>query len=356
MYFCIIMRNLVLTLALLAGLSVGFAAESGGESSTKMYAVGFYNVENLFDTCHDAGKKDLEFTPKGQNQWTAERYASKLHNLSRVLSEMGTDVVPEGCAVIGLAEVENAKVLDDLVAEPLMRERGFKYCHIEGVDERGIDCALLYNPRLFEVRNVKLVPFHCVDSVFLTRGSFIVSGTMAGEHVSVIVNHLPSRFNRSKYREQGGAQIRQVKDSLLRDDPQVKVFVMGDMNDDPQDASMAEALGAKRYVVDVTAEDMYNPFWQVLKGDGLGTLSYRRSWNLFDQIILSPSLLRKDIADDMSTLHYMFCQIFTRRYLFRTGDDHFAGTPLRTFGGRRWLNGYSDHLPTVVYLMKENLK
>lgn len=270
---------------------------------------------------------------------------------------MGTDVLPKsvGCAVIGVSEVENAKVLDDLTARKPLADRGYKYCHNEGPDSRGVDCALLYNPRIFTVRDVKLVPYVqslAKDSNFHTRGFLTVSGTMAGEHVTVVVNHLPSRFNGSFYREQGGRQLRQLKDSLLREDPAVKVIVMGDMNDDPMDKSMAVELGAKRNIKDVGDGDMYNPWWDILAKEGRGTLMYNGGWNLFDQIILSPSLLCRDGKKDYSTLKYFKHQIFTRDYLFQqTGK--YKGNPLRTHAGGVWLNGYSDHLPTIVYLVKE---
>ena len=257
------------------------------------YAIGFYNLENLFDTCHDAGKNDYEFMPEGTFKWNTEKYTNKLHNLARVLSEMASDRLSEGCAAIGVAEVENAKCLTDLCNEPPLKARGIRFVHIEGPDQRGVDCGLLYNPSLFSVRNVKLVPYIYTrpeDAGRATRGFLIVSGTMAGEHVTIVVNHLPSRGAPSIAREDGGQQLRVVKDSLLKDDPAVKLLIMGDMNDDPQDPSMAVCLGAKREVSEVGEGDLWNPWWNELAA-GNGTLMYEGAWNLFDQIILSASLL-----------------------------------------------------------------
>lgn len=226
--------------------------------------------------------------------------------------------------------------------------------HIEGPDHRGVDCALLYNPKLFTVRDVKLIPYVYElpeDSARATRGFLTVSGTLAGEHVTVIVNHWPSRFAGSFYRECAGRQVRVVKDSLLRDDPNVKVIIMGDMNDDPQSPSMAVSLGAKREISEVGEGDMYNPWWNVLAG-GKGTLSYQGSWNLFDQIVVSHNLLDKDGTKDYSTLKLFRYNIFTRPYLFQQ-EGKYKGGPLRTKAGGVWLDGYSDHLPTVIYLIKE---
>lgn len=349
------MKRLFSSLALLLVLWVGMAQAQ--EKKYSVYATGFYNLENLFDTCHDAGKNDYEFLPNGSYKWNGMKYTHKLRNMARALADMGTDVLPKsvGCALIGVSEVENANALDALVAQEPLAARGYKYCHIEGPDRRGVDCALIYNPKLFNVRNVKLVPYVqslAKDSNYHTRGFLTVSGTLAGEHLTVVVCHLPSRFSTSFYREQGARQVRALKDSLLRDDPKVKVIVMGDMNDDPMDPSMAVALGAKREIKEVGDGDMYNPWWNTLARDGRGTLAYNGSWNLFDQIILSPALLCRDGKKDYSTLKYFKHQIFRRDYLIQQ-EGKYKGNPKRTHAGGVWLDGYSDHLPTVVYLVKE---
>ena len=356
-----------LRLLLAAVLMLSAATMNAQERKFALYGIGFYNLENLFDTCHDEGKNDYQYLPDGTYKWTGLKYKHKLRNMARVLSEMGTDRLPGiGCAAIGVAEVENARCLQDLCDQEPLKARNFQFVHVEGPDQRGVDCALLYNPRLFQVRNVKLVPYIYrlpEDSLRATRGFLTVSGTMAGEHVTIIVNHLPSRFAVSYYREEGGLQLKAVRDSLLRDDPQVKLFIMGDMNDDPMDASMAKCLQAKRKMEDVGPDDMWNPWWDVL-ASGTGTLQYQGAWNLFDQIILSPSLLpkqptdgkktkkNKKIQQDYSSLTYYDHAIFSRPYLFQQ-EGKYKGNTLRTHAGGAWLDGYSDHLPTQVYVIKE---
>ena len=204
--------------------------------------------------------------------------------------------------------------------------------HVEGPDYRGVDCALIYNPRLFKVNNVKLVPYVYIlekDSKRNTRGFLTVSGTLAGEHVVVIVNHLPSRGAESFYREEGGRQLRIVKDSLVKEDPNAKIIVMGD-----QDKSMAESLGAQRKMKDVEKGGLWNPWWDVL-ANGAGTLQYDGKWNLFDQIILSQTLLDQKGKKDYQTLKYWNHQIFRRDYLFQK-EGKYKGNTL-----------------TVVYLIKE---
>ena len=337
------------------GVLLAFLPASA-QKKYSVYGVGFYNQENLFDTCHDEGKRDYDFLPTGSYKWNAMKYNHKLSNMSRALADMGTDVLPNiGCAIIGLAEVENSKALDDLIAQPALSARNYQYVHIEGPDRRGIDCALLYNPSLFSVKNTRLVPYVQKlkkDSAFYTRGFLTVSGTLADENVAVIVCHLPSRFSESFYRELGAEQVKAIKDSLLNDDPNCKVFVMGDMNDDPIDKSMAGILKGKANIKDVNEGDMYNPWYNILVKEGVGTLLYQGSWNLFDQILLTPNLLNKDENKDFSSLKFWKNQIFKRDYLFQT-EGKYKGSPKRTTAGGVWLDGYSDHLPVVVYLVKE---
>ena len=337
------------------GVLLAFLPASA-QKKYSVYGIGFYNQENLFDTCHDEGKRDYDFLPTGSYKWNAMKYNHKLNNMSRALADMGTDVLPNiGCAIIGLAEVENSKALGDLIAQPALSARNYQYVHIEGPDRRGIDCALLYNPSLFSVKNTRLVPYVQKlkkDSAFYTRGFLTVSGTLADENVAVIVCHLPSRFSESFYRELGAEQVKAIKDSLLNDDPNCKVFVMGDMNDDPIDKSMAGILKGKANIKDVNEGDMYNPWYNILVKEGVGTLLYQGSWNLFDQILVTPNLLNKDDKKDFSSLKFWKNQIFKRDYLFQT-EGKYKGSPKRTTAGGVWLNGYSDHLPVVVYLVKE---
>lgn len=349
------MKHKILFIALMLAVVLPASAQK----KYSVYAVGFYNLENLFDTCHDEGKRDFDFLPTGSYRWNGLKYGHKLQNMARALSDMGTNVLPGvGCAVIGLAEVENAKALTDLCAQPALKARDYRFCHVEGPDSRGIDCALLYNPSLFKVNNVKLVPYVPTEkqgSEFKTRGFLTVSGEMAGEPVAVVVCHLPSRFSGSYYREVGAAQVKAVKDSLLRDNKHCKVFVMGDMNDDPTNKSMYEALGGKEEIDKVGADDMYNPWYNILAKQGTGTLMYQGRWNLFDQILMTPNLLNPKGSKDYRTLKYWKNEIQRMPYLFQT-EGKYKGSPKRTTAGGVWLDGFSDHLPVCVYLVKEQKK
>ena len=339
---------------LIVMLMLSVAAQA--QKKYSVYAIGFYNLENLFDTIHDPGKNDYEYLPDGTNKWNAIKYEHKLANMSKVLSEMATDMLPVGCAAIGVSEVENANALNDLVSQKPLKDKGFQFTHVEGPDKRGVDCALLYNPKLFTVRDTKLVPYiyelpEDVQKDKQTRGFLTVSGEVAGEHVTIIVCHLPSRYATSYYRELGGKQLKVLKDSLQKDDPKVKIFIMGDMNDDPFDKSIAQSLGARREIKDVELFGLYNPFWNTIK-EGTGTLFYNGAWNLFDQIIMSENLLDKKQKRNYEALTFYKHAIFRRDYLIQQ-EGKYKGAPKRTQAGGVWLDGYSDHLPVVVYLIKE---
>ncbi len=342
-----------------------------------LYGVAFYNLENLFDTIHDAGKNDFEYLPNGTMKWGKMKYEAKLHNMSRVLSELCTDKLPMGAAVIGVSEIENANVLDDLLKQPSLAKRGYKYVDVPSYDRRGVECAFFYNPRLFQMERYFCVQYNYGptnkvddpmlgftidnkgkvqaidhlqgDTTYITRGFLVMEGRMAGEKMFFIVNHWPSRAAGDEVRQRAGWQVRQLKDALQKSEPGSKVVIMGDMNDDPGNKSMTEQLGCKSEIKDIKSEsDMYNPWYNTLYKVGQGTLLYNGKWNLFDQIVVSGNLIGKD----RTTLKYYQHAIFMRDYLFQQ-EGRYKGSPLRTHAGGVWLNGYSDHLPTQIYLVKE---
>lgn len=328
------------------------AGYAQGSRNIAMHAVAFYNLENLFDITHDDGKNDYDFLPDGSYHWNQQKYSHKLANMAKALADLGTDYTPNGASIIGVSEIENDHVMDDLVAQEPLKARGYKYIHFEGPDKRGVDCALIYNPKAFKVKKAFHKPYvyeKAEDSNRATRPFLCVQGTLAGDPLTVIVCHWPSRGAVAYYRDIAGKQVRQMTDSIFKAEPGMHIIVMGDMNDDPDNSSMAKYLGAKRHKADVKNGDFYNPWWEVLRGKGQGTLSYQGGWNLFDQIVLSKSLLSEDKSYRTLTLRNH--HIFRRDYLLQQ-EGRFKGTPKRTHSGGVWLDGFSDHLPTVVYLLK----
>ena len=321
------------------------------EKRDDIYAVGFYNLENLFDTIHQQGKNDYEFLPDGVNKWSTKKYSNKIKNIARVLDGMASSVPSPGLAAVGVCEVENAAVLRDLVAsEPLVR-RGWSFIHFESPDARGVDCALLYNPKLFKPTDAWLVPYTAAkrDTTYITRGFLVVKGEIGGEVLHLILNHWPSRYAKSPVRERAGVLVRQLKDSIVGADLKAKVIILGDLNDNPDNKSVGESLGAVRDKKDVyAAGDLYNPWWNILCKEGRGTQKYRGKWNLFDQIMVNGNL----VNGGNSVLGFYKAEIFSRDYMFQS-KGKYKGNIKRTHAGGVWLNGYSDHLPVILYLRKE---
>ena len=317
-----------------------------------MYGVCFYNLENLFDTINNNGKYDQEFSPSGARQWNGQKYWSKIHNMAYAISHFTSDNTPMGPAVIGVSEIENATVLHDLVRHDLIKKWHLQVVHHDSPDRRGVDVGLLYNPRLFRVLNVTNATVTVEGNPsFRTRDQMCVTGMMGADKVSIIVNHWPSRLGgqeQSSYlREAAAARVMATVDSLLADDPNQGIIVMGDLNDDPQDKSCAVVMGAKKKMGDVKEpRQFFNPWWATLD-KGIGTLAYRGQWNLFDQIMIS-----KYFLGDRSRLTYMRHEVLNFDFL-KTQEGDYAGYPLRTYSAGRFLNGYSDHFPTQVYLVRE---
>lgn len=350
-------KTLSISLALTLFFSVACTAKEKIASKTpdkvkvQLSCVAFYNLENLFDTINNENVNDEEYTPSGPIKWNTQKYTSKLQRMSYAISQIGLDYSPVGVALIGVSEIENRGVLEDLVKQPDLVKRSYEIVHYDGPDRRGVDVALLYNPRLFKVTNSKSYRLHTEDSTFLTRDQLMVSGYLQDEKVHVIVNHWPSRTGgeeRSRPKRNAAAALtRSIADSLFRVDPKAKIIIMGDLNDDPFNVSCATILGAKKEMNDVKAGELYNTLWKTLDM-GVGSLAYNDQWNLFDQIIISSELAHAD----RSKLKLWKAEVFNRSFLIQQ-EGKYKGTPWRTHAGGAWTNGYADHFPTLIYLVKE---
>lgn len=355
-------------LLLMAALMVGVAAfpQKGAEAADTASApgryivagVGFYNVENLFDTINNNGKYDFEFSPQGLRAWNTEKYRIKLANLARAITSMTIPETPVGPAVIGISEVENESVVKDLVAavDSVLAAEGrapwnLRYVHHDSPDRRGIDVALLYNPLFFEVTGVNTHRLTFADEPdFLTRDQLVVSGSLLDKPMAFIVNHWPSRLGgqeeSSPRREAAGALSRHIADSLRAAVPGIGVMMMGDLNDDPADKSCAVSFGGVRTLEELTPGGFFNPFWEIL-AHGVGTLCYRGEWNLFDQIMVSDNLA--DGSD--KELFYWKSTVYNQPML-RQQDGRYKNYPWRTFSGKNFIGGFSDHFPTEVFLLR----
>lgn len=318
-----------------------------GQERSKAACIAFYNLENLFDTIDDPYKNDAEFLPNGTNHWTSERYEVKLANMADVISRIGGEIMKGGPTILGVSEIENRVVLEDLINTPPLKGLGYDIVHFNSPDRRGVDVGLLYKKSAFEVTNStsnRLTMPGKTD--WYTRDQLVVSGKLDGEMIHVIVNHWPSRAAGSEYREAAAALSLALCDSLRRIDPDAKIFVMGDLNDDPTDRSVYKVLGAKGKSKDVEKGGLYNPMWKLYQ-KGIGSLAYRDAWNLFDQIIISEPLLRES-----NGWQFLKADVFNEKFLLQK-DGPYAGYPFRTFAGGAYAGGYSDHFPTYLFIVKK---
>lgn len=313
--------------------------------------VGFYNLENLYDTLDAPGVDDAEFLPGSAKQWGTKRYLRKLDKLAGVIAAMGKDLHPQGLALLGVSEVENRTVLEDLVKRAPLKDRHYQVVHEDGPDRRGVDVGLIHNPDLFKVFAHKSYRLHMADTNFRTRDQLLVSGVLDGDTVHVIVAHWPSRRGGEKAsapNRKAAAELgRHIVDSLLARNADARILYMGDLNDDPVNVSVTRYLHANADKTKAVDGTLFNPMATPYQ-KGIGTLAWRDSWNLFDQICISPGL----VSGAGGRYKYYGVRIFNEPYL-KQQDGNFAGYPSRTFVGDTYQDGYSDHFPVFLVLVRE---
>ena len=319
----------------------------------KVIAIGFYNCENFFDTVHDTAKQDEDFTPNGSYHYTEEVYKQKVHNIASVFEKMGTDVTPDGPAIIGMAEVENSTPIKDVIIQPNIIARHYNYVWFPTPDVRGISVAMIYNPKYFTVLGSRPVhvPVESIGWTRPTRDVLHVYGILAGDTVHVLVNHWPSKSGGEAETNEGrrvaAGVDKKIIDSLTKDNPNVKILIMGDLNDNPTSDGVMKVIKAKADKETIKLTDIYNP-WINMYNKGMGTESYRGEWNLIDQIMMSGAFLDKK----NEKWKFYKAEIFNRPFLVnKIGND--KGLPHRSFTvSQVWDNGYSDHFPVLVYLIE----
>lgn len=358
-------------------LLMTFTTVQAQQKKFMLHTVAFYNFENLFDTINNPNN-DEEWLPNGAQNWTSKKYHKKLENLSRVLSEIGTTDNSNSPTLIGGCEIENRGVLEDLVKQPKMLKGDYGIIHFDSPDKRGIDVALLYQKKHFKPTSYANIPLLIYNKEsktkdkdkdketeedkadkdkidakagerVYTRDILLVTGFLDGEEVNVMVNHWPSRSGGEKksspFREEAGRLNRKIMDSLFKINPNAKIITMGDLNDGSYNKSVKEGIGAKRKKEEVKEFGIYNPFEQMAK-EGNCTLFYRDAGDIFDQIMVSEPLLRKDY----SSFRYWKAGIYNKPYMIQT-TGQYKGYPLRHGPNEV---GFSDHFPVYIYLVKES--
>lgn len=330
-------------------LFLSISAQSYSQNRTEEYSVLFYNVENLFDVENDPETQDEEFTPEGDRHWTYNRFNQKLLNISKVILNAAGWEPPQ---MIGLCEVENRFVLERLLADTPLKNHPYKIIHKESPDERGIDVAFLYNEEIFYPLEYQYYPLKTdQDSVIQTREILYVSGIVdETDTLHFFINHWPSRYGglleTQSLRNLAAKTLRGLCSQKSQNNRNAKIIIIGDFNDQPGDESIAEYLKAVDYSENVTDEDVVN--LSVNWGEtGWGTIKYRSQWSVFDQIIVSGTLLknrngivtRPDLAE-MVNLPFLL-----------EPDERYGGRKInRTYIGYSYNGGFSDHLPILLRL------
>ncbi|WP_426432074.1 endonuclease/exonuclease/phosphatase family protein [Winogradskyella sp. HB-48] len=349
------MKVLKFILTLLV-MVVVFNTQAQEEKRFKIHTVAFYNLENLFDTINDPMKYDEASPIMEMKANRSEVYKQKVKNMARVIANIGTDKANNSPAVIGVCEIENRDVLEDLVNDPLLLGKDYGIIHYDGPDARSIDVALLYQKALFKPIESSSHELLIYDDVtrerVYTRDQLLVSGKLDGDLIHIIVNHWPSRSGgeaRSRSKRVGAAKLnKRIIDSLQSIDPYAKIFTMGDLNDDPTNDSVKEVLKAKKEKDEVPFKGIYNPYEKMFTEKGWGTTAYRDALSLFDQIMMTKPLL----DDDYSSFRFWKAGIYNPSYMFNK-RGRYKGYPLRSFADGGFTNGFSDHFPVYVYLIKE---
>lgn len=340
------MRKSFLFIALFGLLCCSVRAQVKVDKSKAV--VGFYNLENLFDTIDDPRTNDQQHLPNGDYQWNTERYFRKLHNMAYAISQVAKEY---GCPVaLGVSEVENEAVLLDLCAQPELKPYNYGVVHHDSPDRRGVDVALLYQKDRFKVIYKKPYPLVTADTNFKTRDQLLVKGVIDGmDTIHIIVNHWPSKLGgekRSMPKRMAAAELsKHISDSIMQSNPAAKIFIVGDLNDNPNAKSLVNVLKPQKRIKDLKENQLYNPMYKLYM-DGIWSYVYRDEPNVIDQIIVSYGVVHAQ-----SGFHYAGVQIFRGNFLL-TKSGSYEGTPFRTYAAGTYLGGYSDHLPVYVILEK----
>ncbi len=332
---------------------------ANAQSKSKQYSVrtiAFYNVENLFDTINNPLKND-EASPMMKLKVNKSKvYWDKIEKLGNVISQIGFELTKTGPAIIGISEIENKAVLEDLVKSKFLKKMNYEIIHYESPDKRGIDVALLYQKKYFKpIHHESFTPtiFRNNFRVY-TRDQLLVSGYLDDELIHVIVNHWPSRSGGEAatriLREKAAFQNVKIIEKIRKTSPKAKIFSIGDFNDGPTNSSFKKVLKTKGNKKKVTENDLYNPFEKMAKR-GLNTTGYRDNINLFDQIFFTSQVLYKG-EKDYSTYKMFKANIFNKSFLI-TKKGRFKGYPFRSFSNGKYTGGFSDHYPVYIYLIKE---
>ena len=351
---------------IVAALLLLMSLSASAQKTQQNYVIGFYNFENLFDIYDDPVKNDSEFLPEGKNKWTQAKYEKKLHNMAKVIRSMA-DNNKRWHTILGISEIENRLVIEDLVSQPEIADANYQIVHYDSPDRRGVDVALLYKPDQFTYLDSESIPFDFnsdIDfsdtdtSYFKTRDILMVHGLIAGEHFAFYVAHLPSRIGGKggNLRSRGAEIIYNHSRRMEAKYPGIKIVAMGDMNDNPTDDSMAKYLHGQEHLENVTPTEFCSPYISMLKA-GYGSLCYQGVWSIYDLELVNYNLAHapdgglkiQPVTKNHGKEYYGV--VFKRPWM-TTQKGQYKGYPFRTFSNGAFVGGYSDHYPTYIVIGK----
>lgn len=351
---------------IVAALLLLMSLSASAQKTQQNYVIGFYNLENLFDIYDDPVKNDSEFLPEGKNKWTQAKYEKKLHNMAKVIRSMA-DNNKRWHTILGISEIENRLVIEDLVSQPEIADANYQIVHYDSPDRRGVDVALLYKPDQFTYLDSEAIPFDFnsdIDfsdtdtSYFKTRDILMVHGLIAGEHFAFYVAHLPSRIGGKggNLRSRGAEIIYNHSREMEAKYPGIKIVAMGDMNDNPTDDSMAKYLHGQERLENVTPGEFFSPYVSMLKA-GYGSLCYQGVWSIYDLELVNYNLAHapdgglkiQPVTKNHGKEYYGV--VFKRPWM-TTQKGQYKGYPFRTFSNGAFVSGYSDHYPTYIVIGK----
>ncbi len=341
-------------IAVLISVGLPAFAQKAPNLVKQPFTIGFYNAENLFDTEDDPNIIDEEYLPTSELKWDSVRYQAKVTNLSRVIDSLGGLAGPD---LIGMCEIENRHVLIDLTNTKLLKPKGYSIIHQNSPDRRGIDVALLYKTASFKVLESMWIPIKIAeDTAFRTRdilavrGVVLANGKPTKDSIYVLVNHFPSRRGGQEAsdgkRAAVAAKVRAFIDFILSKNPNAKIIAMGDLNDEPTDATLTEVLKAGAKPESAWPKGyLYNAMWD-LKAAKQGTLFYRGDFNMLDQMLLTEGFVKGKglVAQGGGTIY--------NPHWVQQHDEKYKGAPMRTYVGKRYFGGFSDHFPVYLHLSK----
>jgi len=308
------------------------------------FTIAFYNTENLFDIYNDRSKHDRDYLPNSERRWTKKRYQNKLNKIGLAISKIGLAETGNLPSIIGLAEVENGKVIRDLLDTTHLKNSPYDYVHFNSKDERGMDVAFIYNTTKFTVTHSEIyaIQFERPEGGDdFTRDILLVTGMLQGETISVLVNHWSSRREGTQLSEVKRLQASEKVSEIIKDiqtkQADAKIIIMGDFNDDPHCKSITQLI---------ENNNLFNPM-NTLRSYNRGSLVHHRKWHLFDQIMFTMPFFESRA----NHLEFESANIFDADFL-KEYKGRYKGTPFRTYAGEKHKGGYSDHFPVYMMLKK----